>query len=276
MATDSESPLSTPRMSAEAGFDGNELQAPIRISGFISVLLGLLTGLSFLGIALLFIPLLGILFGCFALRRYDGPRPVGVGAAYLGIILSVGFGAFGLGVPLMKKNTLGSQGEHYAREFMKLVANGDDYYAMELKKTFNNRFLSNMPLESYYLDGDGENILLESNASPEEQEMIAASAKEGQDSSPLGRLREFREEAVYNIIQDVGIDGDWELDRPITVRYQYGREHIEVVFVNFDKPTPRRIRFVLECTIHPRTGDLEWHVATLMIDRERLVAESIL
>jgi hypothetical protein len=28
-------------MSAEAGFDGDDIQAPIRISGFISLLLGL-------------------------------------------------------------------------------------------------------------------------------------------------------------------------------------------------------------------------------------------
>ena len=157
----------------------------------------------------------------------------------------------------MKRHTLATQGEHYARQFIKLVANGEDYYALELRKEFPNRFISTMDLEQFYAR--------EAAKAPDENE-------QGQES-PLETLRNS---SAYSSVRSVGPDGDWELDRPISVVYRYGRERVDIVFANHDTGKPRLLRIVMECSIRPSTGELEWHVANFMMYRERIVAESIL
>ena len=248
---------STPVMTAEAGYDGDELQAPIRISGFLSMGLGAASAISYIGYPLLLMPLAAILLGIFALRKYSGRKPVGVKAAYFGIIMAIGFGSFGLGVPLMKRHTLATQGEHYARQFIKLVANGEDYYALELRKEFPNRFISTMDLDQFYAR--------EATKVPNEDQ-------ESQESP----LESLRSSSAYSTVRDVGPDGIWELDRAISVTYRYGRERVDIVFANHDRPKPRLLRLVMECQVRESTGDLEWHVANFMMYRERIVAESIL
>ncbi|NND96783.1 MAG: hypothetical protein HKN47_05570 [Pirellulaceae bacterium] len=249
MSSDSDSTFSsTPVMSAEAGFDGSDAQAPIRISGFLCLLLGLLSVITFMAPGLLVLPFAAILLGAFALRRYDPPKPVGITPAYLGVLLAVGFGAFGLGIPLMKQKMVGEQAEYLARQYVELVARGEDYYAIELRKEFNNRFIRSMPLEEHYKDNENATKTLE----------------------------EFREDGIYEVLRRIGPDANWELDRAVRCYYRYGREHADVVLVNHDKSKPVLVRVILQCIEHPDTGDLEWHVDTCMQYRERLVAESIL
>ncbi len=248
MSIDSNSHLpTTTGMSAEAGFDGNELQAPIRISGFLCLILGLVSAMAFLSIGMLIVPALAIGFGVFALRRYNPPKPVGIKAAYIGMVLAVGFGMFGLGVPLFKKNTLGSQAEHFARDFLKVVAKGEDHYALELRKDHVNRFIRSMPLDEHYKSNENAQKILE----------------------------EFREDGLVSIVRSLGPDAKWELDRPIRVFYSYGAEHADVVLANYDNATPQVIRVVMQAKV-ASDGKLQWHVENFMTYRERIVAESIL
>ena len=236
-------------MSAEAGFGDDSVAAPIRISGFVSALLGVLSAISVLGMPLLVIPLAGILLGLLALRKYGELKPVGVTAAKIGLVLSVGFGAFGFGVPFMKRQTLGHQGEAFAREFMKLAAMGEDYYCLELRKPLANRFLSSMPLEKHYIDENEE---------------------------AMQSLEELRNSGAYTALQRLGPDAEWELDRATAVYYKYGREVVDIVYVNNSGKRPTKIRVVLEGYESKTTGAWEWHIDNFMIDRDRIVADTVL
>ncbi|MGB7346680.1 MAG: hypothetical protein WBD20_20835 [Pirellulaceae bacterium] len=248
MSIDSNSHLpSNTGMSAEAGFDGTEIQAPIRVSGFISLLLGLISAMSFLAIGMLIVPMAAIGFGMFGLRKYSGPTPVGIRAASIGILLAVCFGAFGLGVPLFKKNTLGRQAEHFAKQYVKLVAMGEEYYTLELKKNQANRYLRTMPLREHY----------------EANEELTNSVNENRDDS------------LISLIKSVGPDGEWELDRPVRIYHTYGEDSAEVVLANYDQEKPRVLRLILKNNIS-KDGNIEWYVEVCMSYRDRIVAESIL
>ncbi|QDT08664.1 hypothetical protein [Planctomycetes bacterium K23_9] len=248
MSIDSDSNLSAmTTMSAEAGFDGSDIQAPIRISGFLCLILGLASVGSFLAIGMLFIPFFAIAFGLYALRRYSPPKPVGVTAAYLGVLLAVGFGAFGLGVPLFKKHTLGSQAEQFARDYIKLVSMGHDYYALELQKEHFNRFLRSMPLEEHYASNEVSKRALE----------------------------DFRQDGLRDLLVAAGPDAEWELDRPIRVFHSYGRDNADVVLSNEGPTGARLIRVLLESNVS-EAGDLQWHVKVFQQYRERIVAETVM
>ncbi len=80
-----------PAMSAE---DTPELElptAPIRITGFLALLLGLISFASVLGESLVVIPVLSIALGLFALRPYSGERPLGIGQPWLAFLSPVCF-----------------------------------------------------------------------------------------------------------------------------------------------------------------------------------------
>ena len=237
-------------MSAEAGYESGQEGAPIRISGFISAIFGVMSAITFLGWPLLVIPIIGILLGMFALRRHGDLVPVGITAARIGLLLSIGFGAFGLGVPVLKWNTLGVQGEFFARQYIELVAQGEDYYCMELQKEYRNRYLKNMSLEELYTE-DNENA--------------------------MQSLEEYRGNGAVETVKRLGPGANWELDRAISVYHKYGQEHVDLVFVNDPRAKkPIKIRIILQCILRESTGDFEWHVDRFMVDRKRLVAESIL
>jgi hypothetical protein len=234
-------------MSAEAGFDGDDIQAPIRISGFISLLLGLASVVSFLAMGALIVPFLALGFGLFGLRKYGQPTPVGITAARWGVILAIGFGAFGLGVPLFKKHTLGTQAEYFAKEFVKIVASGEDYYCLELQKDYTNRFLRTMSLAEHY---EGKEEMQET-------------------------LEDFRSGGLKTLLVDLGPDATWELDRSVYVYHKYGRDNADVILVNNDGAKPRLITVSLQKTVS-QDGDIQWHVSNFMMYRERLVAPTVL
>lgn len=111
-----------PRMQAEAGFELDDSAPPLRVSGFICLIFGVLSFFCTLGQPLLVLPLIAIVVGMFALRRSGGQTPVGTRAAMLGMILAAGFGACGLFIPWMKTMTLGRQAEKFSRDYMEVVA----------------------------------------------------------------------------------------------------------------------------------------------------------
>lgn len=239
-----------PKMSAEGGFEEISGAAPLRVSGFISGMLGVASAICILGMPLVVIPAAGILLGIYALRRYDGAKPVGTMAARIGILLSIGFGAFGLGAHVMKRNTLATQGEAFAREFIKLAAQGEDLYCMELSKDYANRFLPTMPLEEHYHDGN---------------------------TGAMEQLQTYRDKGVVSLLKRLGPDVEWELDRAINVQYKYGAERVDIHFVNDPyAKKPSVIRVTLDAKYRASTDQFEWHVSNFMVDRDRIVADSIL
>ncbi|MGB7327875.1 MAG: hypothetical protein WBD31_23570 [Rubripirellula sp.] len=249
-----------PQMHAETGYDESELMAPLRFSGYVCLILGLISVVALLGLPALVIPALAIFMGLIALRPYSGPKPVGRIPAQIGVILAIGFGVCGFGLVSMKKNTLGSQAKYYTREYISLVANGHKELPIELGKSFNNRFNKSMPLKEFYKN--------------QEQE-YAAKLAEGQaggsgESSPM---EQFQNNAAHNEIIKQGDDADWKLAAPIEIYKQFG---IERATVNWQAPGSKQVvQFMMQYLVD---GDDvgQWHVDIIQIKRERLVAESIL
>jgi hypothetical protein len=235
-------------MSAEPGFELQEDHVPLRISGFIALILGLLSVLSVLGMPLLVIPAGAIAFGLFALRKYDGPTPVGVKPAMFGLVLAVGFGSFGFCVPFMKTMTLGRQAEYFARQYLELVARGELEMALELKKDHVNRFMHNMPLKDHYAMHEPA------------QEM----------------MDEFSQDGLNKTVRELGPGAVWELDRAPRVFQFYGRDHAQLVLVNNDRTKPLKVLFQMICVPDRRTGVGQWHIDVCTIQGEQLVAEKVL
>lgn len=230
---------------AEIGYEGDEAVEPARVSGFFSLVFGLLSATAFMGIPLLIFPALAILLGWIALRRCDGKPPLGSGAAKIGLILGIGFGAFGVAVPWMKLVTLGAQGRQFSLEYLNLVANGDDMLALELRKRPPNRLPPTMSLEDFY------------GSNPKGQKQIAA----------------FRAMPINADIRRIGPDFQWQLYQPVRVNYHFGREQVEVVWRG---PTEQeRFQFFMEYQIDSE-GVGQWHVETFQVYRELIVAEKVL
>ena len=247
MTTETYDPT-VPRMKAEAGYDLGDSAPPLRVSGFICLLLGVLSFSCTLGQPMLVIPLIAFVFGMIALRRSGGPTPVGTRAAMLGMVLAAGFGSCGLFIPWMKTMTLGRQAEKFSRDYMEVIARGEDEFAMELRKDYVNRFPPTMSLKQHY----------------------------NMSENGIRALEEFRDDSLNALIRERGPNAEWILDRPTRVYYSYGREHAEVVWADPTGEIQGQIQFFLEYRPDHKNGDGQWHIDVAQSYREPIVAESVL
>lgn len=232
-------------LGSEVGFEAESLGEPTRVSGFLSVGLGLIGLFSFIGIPVLLFPLVGIVLGMIALRRCEGKRPLGTGAAKLGLLLCAGGAACGIAVPWLKAVTLGGQAEQFSRQYIELVAQGNDYLALELQKVPAARLPASASLRQHYeLNPDNH-----------------------------GKLDRFRIHVVNRAIRDFGPGADWQLDRPVKIDYHFGREQVDVVW----RPPSgdRKLQIFLEYVVDDN-GIGQWHVDNVQWYRERLVAPRVL
>lgn len=234
-------------MSSGNEFELEEVAPPLRVSGFLSLLFGLLSGFSIIFKAMLLMPLAAVVFGLVALRKYDGPRPAGMRAAFLGMFLGVAFGSCGYTVDMMKRSTLGRQAEEFAGQYMKLVALGHDEHAMELQKEWYNRLSTDMNLAEHYLS----------------------------DQRVAESLVQFKTDAVNRELKRIGADVEWTLDRPVNVYYQFGQDHAEVIWSDPTGGSPLTIRMFMDYRIDSR-GRGQWQMKIVQPLRTRLVSESVL
>ena len=235
-------------MGAESGFDPEDSSVPLRISGFISLLLGLISWVTITAVAAIVIPIMGFAFGLFALRSSGSKasgsgKPTGTLAARLGMILAVGFGACGLALPMLKTRTLGEQAKQFSLRYIDVVNRGYDEVGIELKKEHRNRFSKEMPLEDHYA---------------------------GQESSQQA-LGEFRGDGANAIIRSQRHDAPWVLDRPIRVYLKYGIDRADVIWKSEDG---KRIHFFMQYQIDGNDVG-QWHIGHCQPYRELIVAEVI-
>jgi len=244
MSTDGDS-ATIKGLESEIGFEAEILAEPTRVSGFVSLALGLIGIFSFIGIPVLLFPITGILLGMIALRRCEGKRPLGTGAAKLGVILCAGGTACGVAVPWLKAATIGNQAEQFSRLYIELVAQGNDYQAAELRQQPLARLPESTSLHQYF----GAN-------------------KEGQR-----RLELFRANPVHKAIREFGPGADWQLAQPVHIDYHFGREQVEVVW---RPPSGDRLaQFFMEYRVDDQ-GVGQWHIETVQWQRQRLVAPRVL
>lgn len=250
--TETSVPETVPRMGAEGGFSVDETVPPLRFSGYVCLILGLASVFALVGPAALVIPALAILFGLVALRRYPDEVPAGLKPARVGLVLALAFGSCGFFIPVMKNYTLGSQAEKFARYYIEMIARGEDEFAMELRKTYNNRFPPTMPLKAYY----AQNELSESE-------------------EHLSPFEEFKRSEVNAAIRRRGPGAEWELKRPPRVHVHYGQVKAELIFVDPTGQVESEIYISLDYNIDKR-GDGQWNVERSMFNAEPIVAPMVL
>ena len=241
-------------MRAETGY-GEEDQVPtIRVSGYISLLLGLFSWAAMLGIGGVAIAVLAILFGIVAIRPVRFGAASGIRPAKLGIALGIGFAFCGFFLSSFKTNCLGKQAEKFAHDYIDLMNSENKIYAIELAKSYRNRFSTTMPLAAHY----------------RELELNAPSSRETEQPSTLDS---FRDDAGHQMILGEGPDAQWVLDRPVTVYHQFRIDRAEVVLIS--KESGKLLRIVLQYLIDSKDMG-QWHKELVRPYQKRIVAESIL
>ncbi len=263
--TESKNPPTAPRslgavMSSEAGFEPEVNDSELRVSGFIALLLAILSGFTIVAIPMVAFAIGAILFGTFALRKHaSASAPVGTTAARVAVVMAVLFGTWGTTLYAMKVHTLGSQAEYFARQFVRVASSGNDIYASELQKSYVNRFLKTMPLEEHYRQ-----------QRLKREQMI-------EEDPAMGEMMEAGEtETTIVDLTKYPVDHPWELARPVRVYHHYGRQMAEVMLSDGAAQDPYRLQIVLEYMIHKDRGTGEWYVDTCVPYRKPLVAESVL
>ncbi|TWU22199.1 hypothetical protein Pla52o_32540 [Novipirellula galeiformis] len=248
MSTDAEMKPIVPMMGGEGGFETEEPVAPLRLSGFIALLFGLLSVLSLIGYPMIVTAIIAIALGLFALRPWTDPKPVGITPAKLGLLLAVGFGSCGFFIHTMKSATLGQQAEYFARQYLDVIGSGEFAIALELKKNAVDRLPTKMPLMEHY-------------ESTEET---------------MTSFTEFETDLLNQQILALGPGVAWQRSEPVRVFQSYGTPQAEVFLENPDRDTePKKIYLLLKCEIDPQ-GIVQWRVDQCRAHTEQLVAESIL
>ncbi len=227
---------------------------PVRPSGFVGLILGIISFAATAGLQALLIPLAAIAVCLFALRKSGDVRPVGTTAAKIGLILACGFGACGAGLIYFKYQTIGGQAEHFAREFLELCRTDNKPLIAELQRSAINR----RPAETR-LDETPE-ATGEPEPSSEEAAMMASEAAE--------------EGGLADQIRELPRDPQWKLvDKDVFIRYR-----VEKVELRFKDTTGQMSSDVTVEMIWDgdKDGIGQWHVGLFQFHRERIVAESIL
>ncbi|MDG2223792.1 MAG: hypothetical protein P8L85_20605 [Rubripirellula sp.] len=250
MSTDSKLP-NVPQMHAETGYEEPEYRTPFRISGFLCLLVGLVSVLAVYGKPLLIFPATAFALGMIALRRTGegetGMRPIGTTPAMIGMVLATGFGVYGFCLPWFKDATLGAQAEKFGRDYIEVIARGDDYFAIELGKDYANRFPTTMDLGQHYaLSEQGEKI-----------------------------LDEFQKSPVVDIVRGGKGQSQWVLDRSAHIYYSYKREHAELIWRDAGGGTTAKIHMFLDYLVDSR-GNGQWHIEECTVLSPRYTAPAIL
>lgn len=238
-----------PRMGAESGYQliSDEEVPPLRASGIVCLILGLLSFWATVAWQMLIIPILAIIFGVIAMRKWGEVRPAGTTAAAIGLVLASGFGAAGIAIPAMKQNTLGQQAEYFGRQFLELCGEGETELVLELQKPAKNRQLGSMDLEKAY-----------SEDAVAAQQMEAAS------------------EGLASTIAEFGPDIEWELAQPVRVFFKYGIEKADTYWIDPSGKVTQTVQVLMEWHPNEVDGTGQWHVSLFQYHRELIVAPSVL
>jgi hypothetical protein len=236
---------------AQAMQDEGEYQAVegsrgFRVTGLICLLFGLLSGLTFLGKPLVFLPIVSLFFGLIALRKYTGERPTGVRAAKLGLSLAALLGVTGFANLQFQRATLCRQAEKFAMDYLSAMAHGEHEVCMQLHKAPGSR--STAPLKNLY--GTGED------------------AKREQEN--------YFDSGLAKSVEELGPDAQWKLSRPTRMEATYiGVPQFEVVVVD------QAGKLTVDCQIFMRfardpQGNPQWYVYHSQPYRELLVSKGLL
>lgn len=218
---------------------------PLRVSGFLSLFFGVLSGLSFLGIALLVLPLISLALGLCAIRRYEGDAPVGLRAARFGMLLAAALGGAGFGTYHFRQSLMCGQAEKFTADYLSTLANGQIEVAMEMGRPIGSR--SKAPLIDLYRS----------------------------DENLVRARSEFVTGGFVDSLAALGPDVKWRVSRPTKSDVLYGgQEQFEVVMIDDGGKLDSECQVFLQY-VRDRQGNLQWHVFHSQQYRELIVATGL-
>jgi hypothetical protein len=218
---------------SEEGSPALELPvAPIRLSGFVALALGIVSFVGVLGLSLMFVPLLAAVCAVYAVRPYQGDRPVGVIAGWIGLFCAIMFSVWGTTERHFKSVQMTSQATRYASEWLALLAQNEVELAVELQIDPSRRQPETMPLVDYY------------------QRSPAA----------LEIMKQFNEQETLKRIREAGEKPKWELHRPPLVFVRFGREITETVWKDTTGSVAKPIVIEMEYIKDAKTKTANWKV----------------
>lgn len=225
-----------PALSAEDAAALELPTAPIRISGFLAFLLGLISFASVLGETLIVIPLLSIAIGLFALRPYEGEKPLGMRAAMIGMLAASLFLTWGVWERHLKYNQLSEEATRFAHDWLDVVRTGNRELSIELHLHPARRQPATVPLKEYY------------------------------ERSEAGRetLKGFAEQELLPALLKLGDKPKWVLKMPPKVFTHYGRELTQTVWVDETGNYTNPVKVQLEYLPPKADGErAQWKVDTI-------------
>lgn len=216
----------------------SEPQATVRVSGFIALLLGVMSFAALFAGPLMIVPGMAVIAAGVALRPYSGLRPTGLSAALIGLVLATLFGVWGATERRLKYQTLSAQGIQFASRWLDLVAQGDIEMALQLNQHPSFRQPASMSLVEYY-----------------------QSSTEGQNAMQL-----FRESPGNSELLRAGNAVEWELDRPADFYNFSGRQLLATYWR--DRSGTIRTPMIVRLEFMPATEDklAQWMIDGVEID----------
>lgn len=143
-------PLSAPAMTAEDDAELLVETRPVRVSGYLALIPGLLSFFAIFAKPLILFPVLAVLTALFALRPYRGLRPAGYIPAIIALCSALLFGGWGVTQQRLKEQELADQGVRFAGAWLELLARGETELAVELYTHPSARQPASMQLAEYY------------------------------------------------------------------------------------------------------------------------------
>jgi len=206
---------------------------PVRITGFLSLLLGLVGAVSLIGQSLVIVPVVAAALGLWAMRPYRSEnRPIGYLAGAIGLFAAVLFGTWGVTERSLRDRKLSTQAERFAVEWLSLVSYGDLPLACELQVTPSRRNPRSMDLADYYANSEEGRRALEMFVG---QETVAAIIKAG------GSVR-------------------WRPERRPQVYAEFGRQLTTTVWEDASKIIKAKIRVEMHYTPASDGKPAQWTV----------------
>lgn len=223
-----------------SGDDGAGMEpSPIRFSGIASLILGMFSVIYLIAPPLVILPIAAVAFGLFALRPSGAAKPIGLTPARIGLVLAAGFGACGFFVSHFRGQALGQQAEYFAHQYLQLVAEGHDEYAVELRKPSAGRHVPSMPLKQLYQ----------------------------LDSKEFEQLDQFQNTEATKLVQRYGDQLDWQLSRAPAVYRTRGIERVELRFEDRSGNVDQRLRLDLSYETDGQSGQGQWVVDAFDFER---------
>jgi len=127
----------------------------VRISGFLSLLLGFASILVLFSYYLAFIPVAAIFLALVSRRPFKGLEPAGFRLALCGFLIAIFFLCWTLVEIYCTRSALSRQGAEFAERWLRLIGQGDIELVVELATHPARRQATTMSIVDYYKSADG-------------------------------------------------------------------------------------------------------------------------